>query len=102
MPLLAISLSGCIAKTLVDVATAPIRVANKAVDLATTGQSEADQKRGREIRRREERLGKLERDHAKYSERCAKGDDQACARRDAAYGEIQALLPTVPLEAERR
>ena len=101
VPLLAISLSGCIARTLVDVATAPVRAASKAVDLATTSQSEADEQRGREIRRREERLGKLERDYRKYSDDCAKGDDEACARRDTVYGEIQVLLPTVPVEAER-
>ena len=102
VPLLALWLNGCIAKTLVDVATAPVRVASKAVDLATTSQSEADEKRGRELRRREERLGKLGRDHAKYSADCAQGDDRACVRRDAAYSEIQALLPAVPVEAERR
>ncbi len=34
------------------------KVASKSVDLATTSQSEADQKRGRQIRQREERLGK--------------------------------------------
>ena len=54
-------LSGCLG-TVADVVTAPVKVAGKAVDLATTSQSEADEKRGREIRRREERLGKLERE----------------------------------------
>lgn len=58
-------LSGCIAKTAVDVATAPVKVGSKAVDLATTSQSEADEKRGREIRQREERLGKLQRRYEK-------------------------------------
>ena len=37
----------------------------KAVDLATTSQSEADEKRGREMRQREERLGKLQREFDK-------------------------------------
>ena len=101
VPLLALGLSGCIARTLVDVATAPVRVASKAVDLATTSQSEADEQRGREIRRREERLGKLERDYRKYSDDCDEGNSTACARRDAAYSEIQGLLPTVPVESER-
>ena len=58
-PLAALMLSGCLAKTVVDVATLPVKAASKAVDLATTSQSEADEKRGREIRRREERLAKL-------------------------------------------
>ena len=34
--LAALALQGCIAKTAFDVATAPVRVAGKAVDLATT------------------------------------------------------------------
>ena len=58
--ILSLALSGCIG-TLVDVATAPVKVVSKGVDLATTSQSERDEKRGREIRQREERLGKLER-----------------------------------------
>ncbi len=61
-PLALLALNGCIAKTLVDVATAPVRVAGKAVDLATTSQSEADERRGRELRESEERYGKLDRD----------------------------------------
>ena len=55
--LLPFALSGCIvgtvAETAVDVATLPVKVVAKGVDLATTSQSEADQKRGREIRQRE-------------------------------------------------
>jgi hypothetical protein len=35
-------LSGCIARTVVGVVTAPVRVAGKAVDLTTTSQSEAE------------------------------------------------------------
>ena len=50
--------SGCLAKTAFDVATAPVRVASKAVDLATTSQSEADEKRGRELRRQDEERGR--------------------------------------------
>ena len=61
-------LGGCIAKTAMDVVTAPVRVASTAVDLATTSQSEADETRGREIRRREERLGRLSRDYEDLAE----------------------------------
>ena len=42
LPLAAVALQGCLAKTALDVATAPVRVGSKAVDLATTSQSEAD------------------------------------------------------------
>ncbi len=58
LPLLA--LSGCytVAKTAVDVATLPVKAVSKGVDLATTSQSEADEKRGREMRKAEEAYGK--------------------------------------------
>ena len=49
-----LTLSGCIAQTAVDLVTLPVRAASKTVDVLTTSQSEADEKRGREIRKREE------------------------------------------------
>ena len=96
-----VMLSGCLAKTALDVATAPVRVASKAVDLATTSQSEADEKRGREIRRREERLAKLDRQYNRERADCTEGDAKACREADRLYAEIQALLPTVPYEPRR-
>ncbi|MGH6785761.1 MAG: hypothetical protein ACREBO_02935 [Novosphingobium sp.] len=95
------ALSGCaLASAATTVVTAPVKVASKAVDLATTSQSESDEKRGRELRKREERLGKLEREYGKQSAKCAAGNAEACTRRDAAYAEMQALIPTVPAEPE--
>lgn len=88
---LATGLSGCVARAIADVATAPVRVAGKAVDLATTSQSEADEKRGREMRHREERLGKLERDWQRQSRRCNDGDEDACDRAEDLAGEIEDL-----------
>lgn len=93
-------LSGCIVKTAADVVTAPIRIGSKAVDLATTSQSEADEKRGREIRRREERLAKLERQYEKEREECQAGHRGACEDARETYDEIQDLLPTIPVEPE--
>ena len=61
---------GTIAKTAVDVVTLPVKVASAGVDAATTSQSEADEKRGREIRKEEERRGKEAR---LAEERCRKG-----------------------------
>jgi hypothetical protein len=58
---LALMLPGCIAKTALDVATLPVKAASAAVDAATTSQSEADEKRGRQIRLKEECVGKEER-----------------------------------------
>ena len=94
----ALMLQGCLAKTAFDVATAPVRVASKAVDVATTSQSEADEKRGREIRKREERLGKLERRYAKQREDCDDGDREACEDARETYDEMQELVPTIPIE----
>ncbi|MBL8656382.1 MAG: hypothetical protein JNJ92_03370 [Altererythrobacter sp.] len=94
------ALSGCVG-TLVDAATLPVRAAGKAVDLATTSQSEADENRGRELRRREEQLGKLERSYAKQSARCERGEAKSCEEARKTYAEIEALLPTLPAEPRR-
>ena len=94
----AFALQGCLAKTAVSAVTLPVKVASSAVDVATTSQSEADQARGREIRQREERLGKLRRDYDKQIDRCGEGDRQACDDARETYAEIQMLLPTVPVE----
>lgn len=62
--LLPLTLSACvtsIARTAVDVVTLPVKVVSKGVDLATTSQSEADEKRGRALRQAEEAAGKRER-----------------------------------------
>ncbi len=82
-------LSGCIVRTAVDVVTAPVRVVSKGVDMATTSQSEADEKRGRDLRRREERLGSLEREYQRHNARCARGDENACDQARLVYGEIR-------------
>lgn len=95
---LALTLSGCLAKTALDVVTAPVRLTGKAVDLATTSQSEADEKRGREIRKREERLGKLERRYEGERDRCEAGDEASCAAARATYAEISEIMPTIPVE----
>ena len=90
--------SGCVAKTALDIATAPVRVAGKAVDLATTSQSEADEKRGREIRQREEELGKLDRQYRKEQKRCEDGDERACERAATLREDVQAISRTLPAE----
>jgi len=92
----ALILPGCIARTAVDVVTAPVKIVSKGVDLATTSQSEADEKRGRELRKREEELGKLERDYDKQMDECREGDDNACFKSREIYAEIQILLRDNP------
>ncbi len=61
LPLLA--LTGCftVARTAVDVVTLPVKVVSAGVDAHTTSQAEADQKRGRELRKAEESAGKRQR-----------------------------------------
>ena len=93
------TLSGCVS-TVASVVTTPVKVAGAAVDAVTTSQSEADEKRGRELRKREERLGKLERDYNKQSERCNQGSAEACSRRDAIYAEIEQLRSTIPYQPQ--
>lgn len=94
----ALALSGCVAKTALNVATAPVKVASKAVDLATTSQSEADERRGRQLRKREEQLGKLQREYDKENRNCVKGDDRACEAARSTYNRIQVLTPMVPAQ----
>jgi hypothetical protein len=96
-----VPLNGCVAKALVDVATAPVRVVSKGVDLATTSQSEADEKRGRALREREERYGELERKLIREDRRCNEGNAGACAKRDALVTEMNELRATLPVEPQR-
>jgi hypothetical protein len=55
---LGLALSGCVAKTALDIVTLPVKVASAGVDAVTVSQSEADEKRGRAMRKHEECLGK--------------------------------------------
>lgn len=100
LPLAALALQGCLAKAALDVATAPVRAVSKGVDLATTSQSEADEKRGREIRRREEELARLERKYDKAMKDCSEGSRSACDLARSTYAQMQQILPTIPVEPE--
>lgn len=75
LPLL---LGGCVASVVKDVVTAPVKIVSKTADVLTTSQSEADEKRGRALRKKEEELGKLARKRDKARDECRKGDDDAC------------------------
>ena len=70
-------LSGCVS-LVKDVVTAPIKIVSKTADVLTTSQSETDEKRGREMRKREESLGKLSRQRDKARAKCEDGDEDAC------------------------
>ena len=103
-PLGALLLTGC---TAMDVVTLPVKVAKTGVnavgagvDAVTTSQSEADQKRGKQIRQREEKLGKLQRKYDKLAARCVEGEENACTEQGMVRAEIDALMPTVPYVPE--
>ena len=69
-PLLSGCVVGTVAKTAVEVATLPVKAVSAGVDAATTSQKEADEKRGRELRKQDEERGKQAR---LAEERCRKG-----------------------------
>ena len=58
---------GTIAETAVDVVTLPVKVASAGVDAVTTSQSEADEQRGRELRKADQERGRKAR---LLAERC--------------------------------
>jgi hypothetical protein len=93
-------LPGC---TALDVVSAPVKVlktGGKVVDVMTTSQSERDEKRGREIRRREERVGELQREYQKQSRKCEGGKESACRKAAQARAELRSLMPQVPYEQD--
>ena len=73
--LLPLALGGCVieaAHTAVDIVTLPVKVVAKGVDLATTSQSEADENRGRALRKAEEATGKKQREWEKVCKKAEK------------------------------
>ncbi len=74
----AFALQGCAAKLVETVVEAPFKVAGAAVDAVTTTQKEADLKRGRAMRKAEEREAKAQKKankQAKKDEKRAAADD---------------------------
>lgn len=62
---IALALSGCVvarvAETAVDVAALPVKAVSAGVDAATTSQSEADEQRGRALRKADEARARQQR-----------------------------------------
>jgi len=69
LPLVAVALSGCVVSTAAHVVTAPVRIAAKGADWATTSQDEADRNRGRHDRKEEKKRAKEAREAAKAEPR---------------------------------
>jgi predicted Holliday junction resolvase-like endonuclease len=72
---LTLMLTGCLVRTAATIVTAPIKVGSAVVDAATTSQSEADEKRGREMRKAEEREVKTRKRAEKEERRRAREAD---------------------------
>jgi hypothetical protein len=94
-PLIALALSGCLAQaalsTATSIATAPVRVGSRAVDLATTSQSEADENRGRRMRQNDKKIRKLQKKYNRQIDACNRGETAACSEASEISGEIDAL-----------
>lgn len=84
-----ILLQGCVASVVSSVVTAPVKIVSKTADVLTTSQSESDEKRGRDMRKREENLGKLSRQLNKAQKRCADGDRGACEKAEDIRDQIE-------------
>jgi hypothetical protein len=74
----ALMTGGCVAKTVWDVATLPVKAGSKAVDMATTSQAEADRNYGKKMREKEAREGRERR----AWEKACKQDRSKCDRYD--------------------
>jgi ElaB/YqjD/DUF883 family membrane-anchored ribosome-binding protein len=71
-----------VSNVVTDVVTVPVKIVSKTTDVLTTSQSESDEKRGRDMRKREENLGKMSRQLKKAQKRCSDGDRDACEKAD--------------------
>jgi hypothetical protein len=67
--LLPLALGGCLVRTAADVGTMPVKAVGWSADKLTTSQSEADEKRGRELRKADEKRAKDDRRRAKEERR---------------------------------
>ena len=80
LPLTALALSGCLAKTVIDVATAPVRIAGNAADLATVSKAE-----------REAQMDRLKHRYSEQIEDCGNGKMAACDKADKTRKEMEKL-----------
>ena len=84
-------LTGCVS-AVKTVVTAPIKAVGQVADWTTTSQDESDRNRGREMRKREEEVGKLSRQRDKAAEKCQRGNAEQCQRAEVLEHEIEAAM----------
>lgn len=70
---LPLATGGCIAKTVVDVVTLPVKATAQAADWATTSQDESDRNYGKKMREKEAAEGKARK---KRDKECRKNPDK--------------------------
>jgi hypothetical protein len=73
----ALCLQGCVASVAKTIVTAPFKIAGATVDALTTSRDEADLKRGRDIRKAEERQKMADKKARKQAQKQADKDAQA-------------------------
>jgi hypothetical protein len=84
-------LAGCVS-AVKTVVTAPVKAVGQVADWSTTSQEEADRNRGRALRQREERVGKLTRQRDKAAQKCRDGRQDQCQRAEVLSHEIEAVM----------
>ncbi|UNK80448.1 hypothetical protein MNQ96_05050 [Sphingopyxis granuli] len=84
-------LAGCVS-AVKTVVTAPVKAVGQVADWSTTSQEEADRNRGRALRQREERVGKLTRQRDKAAQKCRDGRQDQCQRAEVLNHEIEAVM----------
>ncbi|MGL3823319.1 hypothetical protein [Sphingopyxis sp. R3-92] len=84
-------LTGCFS-AVKTVVTAPVKAVGQVADWTTTSQDESDRNRGREMRKREEQVGKLSRQRDKAAEKCQRGNAEQCQRAEVLEHEIEAAM----------
>ncbi len=84
-------LTGCFS-AVKTVVTAPVKAVGQVADWTTTSQDESDRNRGREMRQREEQLGKLSRQRDKAAAKCRDGNAEQCQRAEVLEHEIEAEM----------
>ncbi len=77
---LLLALPGCVARAAWNVVTLPVEVAAETVDVLTTSQSEADERRGRALREADERRAREERAQARREAEQARRDAERAER----------------------
>ena len=90
--MLAVPLLGGCVSAVKTVVTAPVKAVGKVADWSTTSQDESDRNRGRQLREREEKLGKLSRQRDKAAEKCRDGNEDQCQRAEVLEHEIEAVM----------